>query len=265
MIRSGPAPSATAARTKSRSRTDSAAPRTRRATVVQPTSDDDHEDAVQAGADPTAPARPGTPSLPRSTAASTISSGSSGSAITAVGQPHQQSVVRPPAVDPATRPIDGAEHGGGERADQPDEQRHLPAIEQAQQHVAAELVGAERMLRRWAARSGRAGRPRWDRGRASRRPAAPPGCTARAAAARCRWPRQAVAQEPAHSRRRGERPAVPAARRRREQSERLSVIGDPRVEPGIDHVAPRLLASVSSVANSSPTRATLKSLPMIES
>ncbi len=38
MIRSGPAPCATAARTKSRSRTDSVAPRTSRATVVQPTS-----------------------------------------------------------------------------------------------------------------------------------------------------------------------------------------------------------------------------------
>ena len=154
-----------------------------------------------------------------------------------VSQPHQQGVGAAAGVacDQTDR---RAEQGRGERADQADEQRHLPAIEQAQQQVAAELVGAERMLRAAAARSGRAGRPRSDRDRARRRAAAPPALhsarsssmTPLAMARRWRTNRR-------NSRRRGEAPGCTGPRAVAASGPSASaLIGDPRVEPGVDHV-----------------------------
>ena len=86
----------------------------------------------------------GRPSLVRSTAASTISSGRSGSAITASVRRIRKRVGA--AADVARdQPDQRPEPGRGERADQADEQRDPAAVEQAQQQIAAELVGAERV------------------------------------------------------------------------------------------------------------------------
>jgi hypothetical protein len=60
----------------------------------------------------------------------------------AVGQTHQEGVQRA-AVVAGQEPERGADHGGEERGGQPDQQRHPAAVEQAQQQVAAELVGAQ--------------------------------------------------------------------------------------------------------------------------
>ena len=61
-----------------------------------------------------------------------------------IGKAHQQRVDA--AAEIACDDADQrAEHRSRDRADQADEQGHLAAVEQAQQKVAAELVGAQRM------------------------------------------------------------------------------------------------------------------------
>ena len=87
----------------------------------------------------------GRPKRPVSTAASTTSSGSAGRASipsasrisTASGQPPRHA---------ANKPDGGAERRRGQRHGEADGQRDARAEEQAQQDVAAELVGAERVF-----------------------------------------------------------------------------------------------------------------------
>ena len=67
----------------------------------------------------------------------------------AVGQAHQQG-VQPAAVIARPEADDGADDGGDEGGDEADEERHLAAIEQAQEEIAPQLVGAERMAERGA-------------------------------------------------------------------------------------------------------------------
>src|SRR3546814_17438679 len=57
---------------------------------------------------------------------------------------------RPDAILPYTTLVraQGADDRRAERRRQADQQRHLATVEQAHQEVAAEFVGAERMLRR---------------------------------------------------------------------------------------------------------------------
>ena len=143
MMRAGPAPSAWAARTNSRSRSERVAPRTSRATVVQPTS-------VMMTAMRQKPSIgecahcSGTPSLVTSTRRQHDQQRQPGQGDDAIGQPHQQR-VRAAADIAGRQPDQRADDGGGDGDDEADAERDAAALEQAQQQVAAELVRAQPM------------------------------------------------------------------------------------------------------------------------
>ena len=163
MTRGLPAPSAIAARTKSRDLSDSVAPRTMRATVVQPTSATSTMMRSRLIAGESATARRDAELL-QIERREHDEQRQERQRDHAVGEAHQHR-IEPAAAIAGDKSDRRAEDRGDQRGDDADEQRDPPAFEQPQQQIAADLVGAERVERARARRGGDRDRPCRDRGR----------------------------------------------------------------------------------------------------